>query len=55
MVLVDRVPERVLRDERPLVLPAVEVRAAEQDPDRQVDLDQVGRDQLAVDRDPGVM
>ena len=39
--------------ERPLVLPAVEVRAAEQDPDREVDLDQVGGDQLAVDRDSG--
>ncbi len=31
---------------------AIEVRAAEQDPDHQVDLDQVCRDQLAVDRHP---
>ena len=51
VVLVHRVPERVLRHERRLVLPAVEVRAAEQDPDHQVDLDEVRRDQLAVDGD----
>ena len=51
VVLVDRVAQRVLVDERGLVLPAVEVGRPEQDPDHQVDLDQVGRDQLAVDGD----
>ena len=50
VVLVDRVAERVVCDERRLVLPAVEVRGAEQDPDHQVDLDEIGRDQLAADR-----
>ena len=51
---VDRVAERVLGDERLLALhPVLEVRASEQDPDHQVDLHEVGRDQLAVDRHPG--
>ena len=50
VVLGDRVAQRILVHVGALVLPAVEVRAAQQDPDHQVDLDQVGRDQLAVDR-----
>ena len=49
VALVDRVAERVLRDERLLVRPVVEVRRAEHDPDRQVDLDEVGGDQLAAE------
>ena len=49
VALVDRVAERVLGDERLLAGPVVEVRAAEQDADRQVDLDEVGGDQLAVE------
>ena len=49
VALVDVVAERVLRDERLLVGPVVEVRRAEQDPDREVDLDEVGRDQLALE------
>ena len=49
VALVDGVAQRVLRDERLLVGPVVEVRRAEQDADRQVDLDQVGRDQLALE------
>ncbi len=53
MALVDRVPQRVLRDERLLVRPVVEIRAAQEDPDHQVDLDQVGRDQLALQHDAG--
>ncbi len=53
VVLVDRVAERVVGDERRLVLPPVEVRGAEQDPDHQVDLDEVGGDQLAADRHAG--
>ena len=45
-------PSGSLLDERLLVAgPLVEVGAAQQDPDHQVDLDQVGRDQLAVDGD----
>ena len=44
-------PSGSSRDERLLVLPVLEVRAAEQDADHQVDLDEVGRDELAVDRD----
>ena len=35
------------------LVPVVEVRRAEQDPDRQVDLDEVGRDQLAVEHEAG--
>ena len=53
MALVDRVAERVLGDIGLLVLPVVEVGRAEQDPDHQVDIDEVGRDQLAVDHDAG--
>ena len=51
VALVDRVAERVLRDERLLVRPVVEVRGAEQDPDREVDLDEVGGDQLALEHE----
>ena len=51
VVLVDGIAQRVAIDERRLVLPPIEVRRPEQDPDHQVDLDQVGRHQLAVDRD----
>ncbi len=53
VVLVDRVAERVLRHEGLLVLPAVEVGAAEQDPQHQVDLDEIRRHELAVDHDAG--
>ena len=53
VALVDRVAERVVGDEGLLGAPVVEVRRAEQDPDRQVDLHQVGGDQLAADRDAG--
>ena len=53
VALVDRVAERVLGDERLLVGPVVEVRRAEQDADRQVDLDQVGGDQLALEDEAG--
>ena len=42
-----------MRDERLLVGPVVEVRRAEQDPDREVDLDEVGRDQLALEHEAG--
>ena len=49
VALVDRVAERVVGDERLLVGPVVEVARPEQDPDREVDLDQVGGDQLAVE------
>ena len=51
--LVDRVAERVVGDERLLVLPVLVVGAAEQDPDAEVDVDQVVGDQLAVDDDAG--
>ncbi len=53
VALVDRIPEGILGDERLLVRPVVEVRAAQQDPDHQVDLDQIGRDQLALQHDAG--
>ena len=50
---VDRVAERVLGHERRLALgPVVEVGGAEQDPDRQVDVDEVGGDQLAAEDEP---
>ena len=52
VALVDVVAERVLGHERRLgVGPVVEVRGAEQDPHREVDLDQVGRDQLALEHE----
>ncbi len=53
VALVDRVAERVPLDERRLVLPVLVEGAAEQDADPEVDLDEVGGDQLAVDDDPG--
>ena len=53
MPLVDRVAERVGLDERLACVPVVVVRAAEQDADAEVDVDQVGGDQLAVDDDAG--
>ena len=48
---VDRVAERVLGDEHLLVLPVVVERAAEQDADAEVDVDEVVGDELAVDDD----
>ncbi len=54
MTRVDRIPERVLVDERLLRLgPVVEVRRAEQDADLEVDVHEIRGDQLAADRDPG--
>jgi hypothetical protein len=50
---VHRVAERVVGDELLLPLPVLVVRAAEQDPDAEVDLGQVVGDQLAVDDDAG--
>ena len=44
-------PSGSLRDEHLLALPVVVVRRAEQDPDAQVDVDQVVGDQLAVHHD----
>ena len=51
MALVDRVAERIVLDEGLAVLPVVVVGAAEQDADAEVDVDQVGGDELAVDDD----
>ncbi len=51
--LVDRVAERIVRDEGLFVFPILVVRAAQQDADAEVDVDQVGRHQLAVDDDAG--
>ena len=48
---VHRVAERVLRDEHLLLGPVLVVGAAEQDPDAEVDVDEVRGDQLAVDDD----
>ena len=53
VALVDRVPQRVLGHVGLLIGPVVEVGGAEQDADHQVDLDQVGRAELAVDHDAG--
>ena len=54
VALVDRVAERVLGHERLLLAgPVVVVGRAHQDPDREVDLDQVRRDQLAVEHEAG--
>jgi hydrogenase large subunit len=50
---VDRIPERIVADERLLPFPVVVVRAAEQDADAEVDLDEIGRHELAVDDDAG--
>ena len=46
---VDRVAERVVAHEHLLVGPVVVVRAAEQDPDAEVDVDEAVGDELAVD------
>ena len=52
VALVDRVAERVVGHEHLAVrLPVLVVGGAEQDPDAEVDVDEVGRDQLAVDDD----
>ena len=51
VALVDGIAERVGLDERLAAFPVVVERAAEQDADAQVDVDQVGGDQLAVDDD----
>ena len=53
MPLVDRVAERVGLDEGLALVPVVVEGAAQQDADVEVDVDQVGRDQLAVDDDAG--
>ena len=53
VVAVDRVAERVPGDEHLLAFPAVVERAAEQDADAEVDVDQVVGDELAVDDDAG--
>ena len=53
MVLGHRVAQRVVRDERLLVLPLLVVGAAQQDPDAEIDLHEVVRDELAVDDDAG--
>ena len=50
---IDRVPERVLRDEHRLVLPVVVERVTEEDADAEVDLHEVVGDELAVDHDTG--
>jgi hypothetical protein len=49
VILVDRVPKWVVSDEGLLVFPTVEVRTPQEDPHRQVDLDEVGRDQFTVE------
>ena len=54
VALIDRVAERILGHEGRLgVGPVIEVRGTEQDPDGQVDLDQIGRDQLAAEDETG--
>ena len=53
MALVDRVPERILLDEDLPSRPVVVERRPEQDADAQIDLDEVGRDQLVIDHDSG--
>ena len=50
---VDRIAERILLDEGLLPLPVVVVGAAEQDADAEVDVDEVGGHELAVDDDAG--
>ena len=50
---VDRVAQRIAGDEHLLVFPVLVVRAAEQDADAQVDLDEVVGEQLAVPDDAG--
>ena len=50
---VHRVPERIPGHEHLLVLPVVVEGVTEQDPDAEIDLDEVVRDQLAVDHDAG--
>jgi hypothetical protein len=53
MAHVHLVAERIVLHEDLLAFPVVVVRAAEQDPDPEVDLDEVGRDELAVDHHAG--
>src|SRR6266550_206194 len=53
MAAVDRVAQGVAGDEHLLVLPVLVERAAEEDADAQVDVDQVVGDELAVDDDTG--
>ena len=50
---IDRVPERVARHEHLLTFPVVVVRRAEEDPHAEVDVDEVGGDELPVDDDAG--
>ena len=51
MLSIDRIAERIAADEGLAVVPVVVIGAAEQDADLQVDVDEVGGDQLAVDDD----
>src|SRR4051794_27473554 len=53
MALVDRITERIVGDECLLLGPVVVVGAAEQDPHAEVDVDQVGGDELVVHDDAG--
>ncbi len=49
MTPIDRIAERIARDEHRLAFPVVVVRAAEEDADAEVDLHQVVGDELTVD------
>ena len=53
MPLIDGIAERIGLDEGLAGLPVVVERAAQQDAHAEVDVDQVGRHQLAVDDDAG--
>ena len=48
-LLVDRIAERIVPDEHLACCPNPDKGVAEQDADLQVDIDQIRRDQLAVD------
>ena len=54
MALIDRIAQRILLDERLGVLPVVVVGTAQQDADVEVDVNQVGGDQLPSTTTPGV-
>ncbi len=51
--LIHRIAERVVSDEGLAVLPIVVVGASEQDADAEIDLDQIGGHELAVNDDAG--
>ena len=53
MALIHRIAQRIVLDERLAVLPVVVVGTAQQNADVQIDVDQVGGDQLAVHHDAG--